>query len=353
MEASSNTSPLFDRIAWSDPVSGRALEPIVLVRTPGGVPICGALRVAGTNTGYPIVDCIARVTPELAHRYRNWLSLTGLEPAGSESADFQEQATVDSFGWQWTWNSAMRSEADLKMRVAERFGVKPEEYDGKLTLDAGAGAGDQSAYILRQGGSVVSIDLSSAIEVVASKLRLNSQWVGVQGDITRLPFQANHFDRVYCEGVIQHTRDSRQTVRELLRVVRPNGDILASHYILTTPKSLLKRLKRRFTLGYYNFLRRRLSSSDRFKLLLTTGNLAALAYVPLVGRLVRATGTALYYDLMPDFKTTWTNTFDYYGNHAYQRLIAPEEFFSYFDASGMADLVYRQPGAVVARKRTN
>ena len=353
MDATTGTKPLFDEIAWRDPISGRRLEPIVVARTPAGVPICGALRVEGTNTGYPIVDCVARITPELARRHSDWLRLNGLEPVPSNdpAADFQEEATVDSFGWQWTWNSGMRSEADLKMRVAERFGVTPEHYRGKLTLDAGAGAGDQSAYILKQGGSVVSVDLSSAIEVVASKLRMNPRWVGVQGDVTRLPLQPDQFDQVYCEGVIQHTRDSVQTVRELLRVVKPGGHVLASHYIINTPKSALRRLKRKFTLGFYNFLRRRLSSTDRFKLLLTTGNLAALSYVPVIGWFIRRSGMALHYALMPDFKTTWTNTFDYYGNHAYQRHISPEEFFGYFDKTGQTDLIHRQPGAVVAKKR--
>jgi ubiquinone/menaquinone biosynthesis C-methylase UbiE len=347
------TTPLFDRIAWRDPVSGRRLEPIVVARTPAGVPICGALRIEGTNTAYPIVDCVARLTPELARRHRDWLRLNGLDPVPSDdpAADFQEKATVDSFGWQWTWSGAMPSDADLKMRVAERVGVTPEHYRDKLTLDAGAGADDQSAYIAEQGGSVVSIDLSSAIDVVASRLRMNPRWVGIQGDVTRLPLQPDQFDRVYCDGVIQHTRDSVQTVRELVRVVKPGGHVLASHYIINTPGSALRRLQRKVTLGFYTFLRRRLSRTHRFKLLLTTGNLAALAYVPVLGWIVRRSGMALYYELMPDFRTTWINAFDYYGNHADQRLISPEEFFSDFEKTGRADLVVRQPGAVVARKR--
>ena len=44
-------TPLFDRIAWRDPVTAAALDPIVLARTPAGVPMCGALRVRDTSTG--------------------------------------------------------------------------------------------------------------------------------------------------------------------------------------------------------------------------------------------------------------------------------------------------------------
>ena len=210
--------PLFDTVAWQDPSSGAPLEPLVSARTPSGVPICGALRVAGTATGYPIVDAVARLTPELAHRHASWLVPFGLTPAGAtltEGRGFQPESTVDSFGWQWTWNSAMRSDADLRMRVAERFGLTPESFSGLRMLDAGAGAGDQSRYLADHGASVVSVDLSSAIEVVATKLRMRPNWVGVQADITALPFRSSQFDCVYCEGVIQHTRDSPGTVREL------------------------------------------------------------------------------------------------------------------------------------------
>lgn len=330
------------------------LEPIVFARAPSGVPVCGALRIEGTNTGYPIVDCVARVTAELAERHRSWLALAGLEPptAVGGGAVFQPETTVDSFGWQWTWNSVMRSDADLKMRVADRFGVTAESFAETLTLDAGAGAGDQSGYVLRHGGRVVSVDLSSAIEVVARKLRMNGNWFGVQGDVTALPFASDQFDVVYCEGVIQHTRDSAATVRELCRVARPGGRVFASHYVRAVPRTWLRRLVRRARLGYYQFLRSRLGRLERFTLLFVCGALAALAYVPLLGRFIRWSGTALWYELMPDFKTTWTNTYDFYGTHAFQRIIPPDEFAGYFDRAGKVEIRRPEPGVVVATKRT-
>jgi ubiquinone/menaquinone biosynthesis C-methylase UbiE len=343
---------LFDRIRWRDPLSGRALEPIVFARTPSGVPVCGALRIEGTDSGYPIVDCVARVTPELAERHRSWLEMAGLRPPQppDDAAGLQPEATVESFGWQWTWNSDMRSDADLKMRVADRFGVAPESFAGQLTLDAGAGAGDQTRYIARQGGDVVSVDLSSAIEVVSSKMRMEGTWFGVQGDVTALPFASDQFDVVYCEGVIQHTRDSVATVRELCRTAKPGGRVFASHYTRRVARSALHRLVRKVRLGYYEFLRSRLSRMERFKLLFVCGVLAALAYVPLLGRFVRWSATALWYELMPDFKTTWTNTYDYYGAHAFQRIIPPDEFAGYFDRAGGMEIRRPEPGVVVATK---
>ena len=341
--------PLFDQLDWRDPDSKEKLEPIVSARTPAGVPICGALRVAGTNRAYPIVDCVARITPELAHRHRDWLNCLGLEPAGSEGqqdVSFQDEATVSSFGFQWAWNSTMRPEKDLRWRVADRFRQSPDDFSGKLTLDAGAGAGDQSRWLLDQGASVVSIDLSSAIDVVAGKLRMNANWVGVQGDITVLPFAAEQFDVVYCEGVIQHTRDSALTVRELCRVLCRTGRILATHY--GKPKNSKTRIKHKMI----GALRKRLSSWDRYKLLLATGLMAATAYIPLLGRLIRKSGMAIYYDLVPDFKTTWTNTFDTYGDHAYQRHVRPDEFWSYFQQAGGMERLFFEDNVLVAEKRS-
>jgi ubiquinone/menaquinone biosynthesis C-methylase UbiE len=349
-----NDAPLFDLVALRDPVSGSPLEALISARTPAGVPVCGALRVANTRTGYPIVDCIARLTPELARKHGSWLVPFGLEPvSGSDgqAGTFQGEATVDSFGWQWTWNSAMRSDADLQMRVADRFGLTPTAFAGLRVLDAGAGAGDQSRYLADHGASVVSIDLSSAIEIVAAKMRMRANWMGVQADITALPFQSSQFDVVYCEGVIQHTRDSPGTVRELVRVTRPGGRVLATHYVRMPPTTLAHKARRRVTGAYYDFLRKRLGRLDRYALLLATGNLAALAHVPLVGRAVVRSGTALRYDLMPDFKTTWTNTFDYWGQHSFQRFATPEEFVHYFDATAQVDLTSPAAGVVIAVKR--
>jgi ubiquinone/menaquinone biosynthesis C-methylase UbiE len=339
-------SSLFDRIRWRDPLGGGMLEPIVAARTPAGVPITGALRIAGTNHGYPIIDCVARLTPELAHRHADWLRNWDLTPPPSAdtTGGLQAEETVESFGFQWNWNSDMRSEKDLQWRVADRFRLAPSDFSGRFVMDAGAGAGDQSRWMVDQGASVLSVDLSSAIDVVSRKLRLNPRWFGVQGDITALPLDDAQFDMVYCEGVIQHTRDSPATVAELCRVLAPGGQILATHY-----QRSIRRIGR-FKHAYLDVMRERMSRMPRWQLLWLTGNLAALAYVPLLGRVVRKSGIALHYDLMPEFRTTWTNTFDWFGNHAYQRLIDAEEFWSYFDGIAGVRREFSDGALVVARK---
>lgn len=345
---------LFDRIRWRDPLTGRALEPIVLARTPAGVPLAGALRIEGTNSGYPIVDCIARMTPEMAAKHAAWLEPMGLTAPPLSLAPgktFQEEVTVDSFGFQWSWNAAPRDEADLKHRVAEKFHFTPDGFRGKLAIDAGAGAGDQTGYMLAHGAQVVSIDLSAAIEVVGQKHRLNPNWFGVQGDITNLPFAEDQFEIVYCEGVIQHTRDSYATVCELRRITAPGGRVHAAHYILPAPPpGAIRRLRRRMATGFVNTVRGRFSRMNRYKLLLLTGVLSAISYVPILGWFLRRSGLVLQSPYTPDLLMTWTSTYDIWGGHAYQRYLTPEEFQALFEKAGSMELVERDAGSVVARR---
>jgi ubiquinone/menaquinone biosynthesis C-methylase UbiE len=346
----SEETPLFDRLTWQDPVSGKRLEPVITARTPSGVPICGALRVEGTDTGYPIVDCVVRATPELAHQYADWLAVVGLRPVQAAGPSFQDAITVDSFGFQWGWNAEARTDADLKQRVATKYDLNMDAIGGRFVLDAGAGAGDQSRYLLQHGARVVSADLSSAIEVVSRKLRHSRDWVGIQGDVMRLPLAPEQFDHVYCEGVIQHTADSAATVRELKRVARIGGTLHTAHYVWIEPKTMLRRLKRRFTAGLHNAIRNRLSRMERYKLLLFSGNLAALSHMPLLGWFLRKAALTPVNPDMPDLRTTWTNTYDKWGGHAYQRYVSPEEYWGYFQKAGDLEPLKREAGVIVARR---
>lgn len=336
---------LFDRLRWQDPLSGRALHPTIVARTPAGVPIYGALRIDETNEGYPIVDCVARLTVEAAHQYREWLQPFGLRPPSIELASqFQSLQTVDSFGFQWSWRGTFRSPEDLGWRVAGRFNKRPEDFSGLLILDAGAGAGDQTQFLLDQGAQVLSVDLSQAIDLVARKHRLNPGWFGMQGDLTALPLSADSFDLVYCEGVIQHTRDSAATIGELFRVLRRSGVLLASHY--PSPETLKQRLSHAVVAS----TRRRLSRLPRDRALLATGILASIASIPALGWPLRRSGVVPQDPHMHDFGTMWTNTYDMHGGHTFQRYLSSREFRALFEAVAGSRITFQEGTQIVATK---
>jgi hypothetical protein len=45
----------------------------------------------------------------------------------------------------------MRSQEDLRLRVLDKFRMKPAKFADRQVIDAGAGAGDQSACLLSLG----------------------------------------------------------------------------------------------------------------------------------------------------------------------------------------------------------
>lgn len=107
-------------------------------------------------------------------------------------------------------------------------------------LDIGAGPGVFTQQLLDRGASCWVVDLSP--QMVATAQRQYAGKAGVSfivGDIDRLPFADGSFDVALCVGVLQYLPSLDFAIRELARVVAPDGKI-----ILTFPneKSPLNRL---------------------------------------------------------------------------------------------------------------
>jgi SAM-dependent methyltransferase len=52
---------------------------------------------------------------------------------------------------------------------------------------------------------------------------LNSPIADIKADICDLPFSENTFDVVFCNHVLEHIEDDKKAMRELYRVMKPNG----------------------------------------------------------------------------------------------------------------------------------
>jgi len=318
---------------------------VVTSRHYTGRPLTGALRIEGSQIGYPLVYGIPRLTIESAQRYARWLEPLGLEPPSN--GHMQSSSTVDSFGFEWIWDQQARTLDDLRWRVLDRFGLSTVDFTQQFVLDAGCGAGDQSRWMLDRANvaRLISLDLSDAISITYQKLESNSNWLGVQADLAALPFAAPVFSIVYCEGVIQHTADSPRAVRELIRVLQRDGLLIATHYGL--PTSWRGQAVHCLRAG----LRRRMSHLDRYTILFLSGCIAALAHVPILGRFWGRTA-AVTNPRMQNFKATWSCTYDSYGYHSYQRHVSAAEFASYIlNANSEMEIVWHNGCQLLAKRR--
>jgi SAM-dependent methyltransferase len=116
---------------------------------------------------------------------------------------------------------------------------KPQFFAGLRVLDAGCGSGRHAYYAAQYGAEVWAVDLGAAD--VARRNTADSRRVHVvQSDIHRLPFEPRSFDFVYSLGVLHHLPDPEGAFRNLLRYLRPGGEIQI--YLYGKPESFSKRV---------------------------------------------------------------------------------------------------------------
>jgi len=104
------------------------------------------------------------------------------------------------------WDVALRA-------IAE---ARPER-----VLDAGCGDGLLTSSIAAP--VVVGVDSSPGMVERARSRGIDAR----RGDLHELPFRDGEFDVVVCSGVLHHLRDIDRAVREVARVLRPNGRLVA------------------------------------------------------------------------------------------------------------------------------
>lgn len=106
-------------------------------------------------------------------------------------------------------------------------------YHGKKVLEAGVGAGTDFIQWARAGADAHGIDLTEeAIAHVQHRLAV----YGLPpadlrvADAENLPYPDNTFDLVYSWGVIHHSPDTPKALAELVRVLKPGGELKVMIY---------------------------------------------------------------------------------------------------------------------------
>lgn len=97
---------------------------------------------------------------------------------------------------------------------------------GKRVLEIGCGMGFHSELMARAGAQLTAIDLSpTSVESTRKRFQLKK----LRGDIRQMDAEAmdfpdGHFDLVWSWGVIHHSSRTGRIIRDVERVLAPNGE---------------------------------------------------------------------------------------------------------------------------------
>jgi SAM-dependent methyltransferase len=107
------------------------------------------------------------------------------------------------------------------------------DFKGKRVLEIGLGQGADSEQIIRRGGVWSGLDLSQeSVDRVGARMRLRGLPYErlACGSALAMPFADDSFDLVFSHGVLHHIPNVVAAQREIARVLRPGGRLIAMLY---------------------------------------------------------------------------------------------------------------------------
>jgi SAM-dependent methyltransferase len=125
------------------------------------------------------------------------------------------------------WRTTSLGSITERLEMAAVFDLAGD-VDGKSVLDVGAGDGTYSLEAVRRGARATAFDRSLEM-VEALRTRARSSHLAVTpvvGDAGSLPFADETFDVVMAITSLCFVADSRQAVREMVRVLRGGGRLV-------------------------------------------------------------------------------------------------------------------------------
>jgi ubiquinone/menaquinone biosynthesis C-methylase UbiE len=106
---------------------------------------------------------------------------------------------------------------------------------GSLVLDAGCGCGRHLRALAKLPDfKIIGIDRNSSdLNDALTSLKnmpdaLSDNYLVSRADINNLPFASASFDCVICSEVLEHISEHEKALKELVRILKPQGDLVVS-----------------------------------------------------------------------------------------------------------------------------
>jgi LSD1 subclass zinc finger protein len=110
--------------------------------------------------------------------------------------------------------------------------LSPDDLKDKLFLNIGCGGGYEGLLFAGYGTRYIGVDFSHNAASFTKKLIDKAGFNGTtfQAEAEALPFQNDSVDFVYSSGVLHHTPNTEQALKEVYRVLKPGGTAMIGLY---------------------------------------------------------------------------------------------------------------------------
>jgi SAM-dependent methyltransferase len=112
-----------------------------------------------------------------------------------------------------------------KRKIVEHWIDQCGGVDGSSLLDCGAGSGAFAAAMSKRFRVTAMDDHDESLEILKRRLPISSV---ARGSCTRIPFSDGCFDIVTALDVLEHIPDDQIAAAEMLRVLKPGGQFIAT-----------------------------------------------------------------------------------------------------------------------------
>jgi SAM-dependent methyltransferase/uncharacterized protein YbaR (Trm112 family) len=237
-------------------VDSRLLEFIVCPRDKTTLRESGSQLLCQQDHAYGVVDGVPVLLvdqEEVAFTHCDaQRSLAATKSASPELMPAPSGAEIDSWVSKWiaATNGALYRHLQGKLQEYPIPNLRLPPGNGRLFLEVGCSWGRWCIAAARAGYRPIGIDPSlggvRAARHVAAQLGVEALYV--VGDGRYLPFRDNAIDQVFSYSVLQHLskENVRTTLREIRRVLRPDGASLIQMANLLGPRSLYNQARHWF-----------------------------------------------------------------------------------------------------------